>query len=257
MTALADRCFALFRHGLALAGPLLHSKIGVNALGIVWCSLFALATLAFGVLLRRGLRLPLWATRDVMRSVFALWLVIAFRWIDLWPASWVATGFFVYLNMRAAKHRWTKSLMNADDPDDLPLGNAWALLTLAFLYWWPGYQFMVMAGVVAMWIGASAADVVGRLWGRNRFRFRTGRGQTFESIAAMALVSAATIFVAAFFCAEIPDVWFVGWAVIAAILNAAVATCCLLYTPRPYEVWTIPLLTSTMMYFYAKVGFHF
>jgi dolichol kinase len=126
-----------------------------------------------------------------------------------------------------------------------------------FLFWWPGYQFMLMAGVMAHAVGISAAMIVSRKYGRQRFRFRGSRGQTFEGLAAMAVASFAAIFYTTYSFAKIPGVWFGPWAFFGALMTAAVATVALLYTPRPHEQWSVPILASLTMYYYAKVGFHF
>jgi hypothetical protein len=249
--------WAHFNAYLALAEGLWRTRSAANALGVVFCAAFAFVSLAFGVLLHRVFRVPLWAARAALRMFFTLWLVIAFRWIDVWPVSWVAAAFFVYANFYARDHGWTKCLIDPDDPDEEPLGNAWALLTLVFLWWWPGYQFMVMAGVVASWLGGSVEEFASLWPHRHRFRFRGGRAHSFESIAAMAVATLAAIFTTNYLCAEIPGVIFGPWAFIGAVLTTGVTTVAFLYSPRPYQQWLTPLLGSATMYFYAKAGFQF
>jgi dolichol kinase len=236
---------------------LTHSHLGVNGLGVLWCWAYALGVVAFGLLLRRSFGIAPWWTQRLLRLAFAGWVVVAFHWIDLWPASWFAGAFFVYLNHRLRSHPWTAPLRDPDAPHEEALGNAWAALVLLLLFWWPGYQFMVMAGIMAGWVGMPAADIAGRLWGGKRFRFRGADRRTFEAAAGMAAATLVATFITTYVCAEIPGIWFGPWAAIGAIITAAVAVVAWLYTPRPGDQWSVPLLASGTIYFYAKVGFHF
>jgi len=168
--------------------------------------------------------------------------------------------FFLLLNVAARKMKFARSLLDEHEPEP-PLGNMWAVFALVWLWWKPGLQFVAMSGVFAVAWGESAAIVGGRLFGKHRFRFRGARGLTFEAAAIMAAVTFLALLVTVHECARIPTwhvprFWLWAWAFFGAALTTGVATVAYLYTPRPWQRWTIPLGTAVTMYYYAVTGFH-
>jgi hypothetical protein len=57
-----------FNAYVALAAGLWRTRSAANAAGVVFCAAFAFVSLAFGVLLERAFRVPLWAARPAMRG---------------------------------------------------------------------------------------------------------------------------------------------------------------------------------------------
>lgn len=237
----------------------IHLTTGLagNAVGLVLCVLYALAVIALALFLRRFTKMSPWLIRHLLHAVIGGWVLVAFYWIDLWPASWFAPLAFMYLNHLARKHPWARSLRE-DDADAPPLlGIMGPALILVLLFWWPGYQFIVISGIAVQTVARQTGAVVGRYWGRRRFSDRGLRDRTFESFAGMVAASILLLFGTIYIFAQIPGVWFGPWAFFGALLAAAVAAVAQLYTPSPYDRWTTPLLTAITVYYYAGAGFHF
>lgn len=228
-----------------------------NAVGVMLCLFYGLAALAGALLLRRSPRISPWLARRILQVVAGGWVIIAFYWIALWPAMWFAPLFLMYVNYRARRHPWMKPLLADGENEEPPLGTLWPALVLALLFWWPGYQFILISGVLVQTTARGTAAIVGRYWGRQRFRDRELRNRTFEGIAGMAVASLLLLFAVIYGFAQIPGVWFGPWTFFGALLATAVATVTQLYTPQPYDRWAVPLLTALTVHYYSSAGFHF
>lgn len=248
-----------------MAQPYVFGGHGENALGVVLCAAWSLGAMLLLAALRRRFHIPLWLTQHLLRMTTALWLFIAFYWINYgqaaWLASWAVPAWLAVLNFRARGYAFTSVLYDPEQPDRRPLGNGWVVFLVVWLWWKPGYQFIAISGLLAMAWGLGAAAIVGRYYGKNRFRFRGSRGLTFEAVAAMSTVTLVTTFLivlnfAAIPTWHVPRFFFAAWALLGTLLTTAVATVCFLYTPRPHEQWAVPLGTAVTLYYYAVSGFH-
>jgi len=246
------------------ARPYFTTGLTQNAIGVALCCAWALLVVLLAAWVQRRWATPLWATRSGLRIAHAGWLLIAFEWIAhgniAWLASWVVAVFFLLLNYWSRQNRYTKVLIQ-DDKEESPLGNMWVVLAVVWLWWKPGFQFVAMASLLTICLGEAAAVLVGRLYGKHRFRFRGARGLTFEALAAMAGVTLVTVFLTIYNCARIPTwhvprFWFGAWTLFGALLVTGIATVTYLYTPRPWHRWSVPLAAGITLYYYAVTGFH-
>jgi dolichol kinase len=227
-----------------------------DAVGIMLCVGWGLGALLLGIALRRAFKLPAWLCRRIIVIGVGGWIVIAFYWIRLWPAGWLPPAAFLYLNHWFRSRHQLRDLRR-DGEDDVAdaLGHQLAPLIVQLFLWWQGDQFMAMAGILTVAVADSAAEIVGRRWGKNHFRFRGGRHKTFEGTLAMFVSSFVLILLVNTFFAKIPDVWFAAWCVVGALLAALLATMAELVTPRRYEDFAVTLLPAFFMYYYTVAGF--
>ncbi|HPQ71660.1 MAG TPA: hypothetical protein PKW95_21215 [bacterium] len=241
---LRDLIVALLAHGVVR-----------DALGVGFS--IALPLLAFAAALGlRWIGVSLRTARLLVRLAGGAWIFIAFYWIYLWPAGWLPPITLLIANLYLRRKKWTRPLREKDeDPPPLFFGHQGSLVVLMLLFWWPGYQFMIIGGVVAATLGRETAAVVNRRWGKRRFRFKGGREHTFEEATAMAVVTLAAIFFTNFFFARIPGVWFIPWCLFGALLAAAVATVTDIYARKEIAGALTPVLTSLTLYFYTMAGF--
>lgn len=235
---------------------LLHGGYVREGIGVVFCIIWALAALGLGLALRRIWRVPAWICRKVIVMGVGLWIVVAFFWIQLWPAGWLPPLAFLLINYVVYDKGWLPNLRrDGEKKIRHVLGYQLSPLILMLLLWWSGDQFMVIAGIMALTFGDSAAGVAGRVWGKNHFRFRGGEHKTLEGALAMFAVSLVAIMVTTCLFARMPGVWFLPWCLIGALLAAMVATVAELYAPRRWEDFLVPLLTGLTMYYYTVAGF--
>ncbi len=240
----------------ALLAQLTGHVLVHDALGVVACLGWALGALGLGLVARKLLHAPVWLARRIVVLGANLWIVPAFYWIHLWPAGWLPVAVLLYANHWVQSRHALPSLQRDGETAVVDLfGHQWSLLIVQIFLWWQGDQFMAMAGFVALGVGDSAAEIVGRRWGKNHFRFRGGRHKTFEGSLAMLIATFVAVVCINSFFAKIPDVWFPGWVTISAILTALVATVLELYTPRKYEDFLVGLLPAFFMYYYTVAGF--
>jgi dolichol kinase len=256
---------SLLPQAWAKLAPYLMTGLAQNALGVTLCVGWVVGLLLFAAWAQRRFDLPLWATHWGLRMAASFWVVIAFFWISVgnvaWMASWTIPFFLAFVNARGRTLSFTQNLYDSEMPTMRPLANPWPVLLLVFFWWKPGLQFIVISGVLASELGMGAAAIVNRRWGKHRFRFRGARRLTFEGFVAMAAVTLVVVFLAVLGAARIPD-WHVprllfgAWALFGAMLTTAVASVAYLYTPRPYENWSVPLGAALVIYYYAVSGFH-
>lgn len=234
---------------------LLQHGVVRDALGVglsVGVPLLALA-LALGL---RRLGVSLRMSRVLLRLAGGLWILVAFYWIRLWPAGWLPPIALLIANSYLRRQKWTQPLREKDeDPPALFFGHQGSYLMLMLLFWWPGYQFMIIGGIMAATVGREVSQFVNRTWGNRRFRFKGGREHTFEQAIAMAAASLVAISVTNFLFARIPGVWFLPWCLFGALLATAVATVSEIYARKELSGVLTPLLTSLTLYLYTIAGF--
>lgn len=231
-----------------------------DGVGVLVCLAAAGGGIMVGLAGRRFFGLPAWICRRIIEAGGALWIVAAFYWITAWPlawpASWVPPIVFLFVNSYVRHHQMF-SILKLEDEERVTrlLGNPAAWLVIMMLFWWSGYQFMAMAGVMAQAVGANTAALVGWKKGRHRFKFQGVRHKTVEGSIAMFGASFLAIFLTTHHFARIPDVWFTPWCFFGALLTAGAATMAELFLPKPRADFWLPLLTSTVIYIYTMAGF--
>lgn len=234
-----------------LAGGMVRQGIGV-----LLCVGWVVAVMLLGALVQRRLRAPVWLMRRVLYAISGLWIVIAFYWISFWPAGWMPPILIMIFNHFVYRKKWLTTLADEDESRLRDVaGPQWATLILMLFLWWPGDQFMVISGLMALHLGNSGATVTGRLYGKNRFRARNLKKKTFEGLAAMFAVSLIAILLTYLLFARIPGVWFIAWCVVGALLAAVVATVAELFSSPALARFTVPLTVGFFSYYYTVAGF--
>lgn len=165
-----------------------------RALGISFVYVLVVVALAEG--LRRTGRVSFGTSRKIIHIGIGSWILPTVLIFDsrLWAA--LPPAVFTLLNIASLRNRWSRA-MDAEAGGNIgtvffPLS---FLLLILPLWSSPGGKAAITAGILSMAWGDAAAALVGRRWGRRRYR--AGRGwRTLEGSAAMMVVSGLAIAVA-------------------------------------------------------------
>lgn len=192
----------------------------LRALGISFIYVLLVVGLAEG--LRRTGRVSFDHSRKIIHIGIGTWILPTVLIFDsrLWAA--LPPAVFTAMNLLSLRNRWSRA-MDAEAGENagtvfFPL--SFVLLILP-LWGSPAGKAAITAGILSMAWGDAAAALIGRRWGRRRYR--AGRNwRTMEGSAAMVAVSALAIAVAGRAVGS-PFPWqlVAGGAVLAGLLEGA------------------------------------
>lgn len=162
------------------------------AISFVWVA--AVVAVAEG--LRRGGRVSFDVSRKIIHIGIGTWILPT---VLLFHSRWLAAAppaVFTLVNLLSLRFRWTKS-MDAEAGSNA--GTVWfplSFMVLILSLWSAeGGKAAACAGLLALAWGDAAAALVGRRWGRHRYRAGDG-WRSIEGSAAMFFFSALGIAVA-------------------------------------------------------------
>lgn len=192
----------------------------LRALGISFIYVLLVVGLAEG--LRRTGRVSFDHSRKIIHIGIGTWILPTVLIFDsrLWAA--LPPAVFTAMNLLSLRNKWSRA-MDAEAGENagtvfFPL--SFVLLILP-LWGSPAGKAAITAGILSMAWGDAAAALIGRRWGRRRYR--AGRNwRTMEGSAAMVAVSALAIAVAGRAVGS-PFPWqlVAGGAVLAGLLEGA------------------------------------
>lgn len=209
-----------------------------GALALFWAAVF-LGGVGSCVLLAR-LGLPRTLVRDVLHVGAGLWPLGWLAWhTPAAPIGIAALGCtaLVGFPMLAERSGWARRVTASVSGDDerwsgLALYGV-AALGLTIVGFWRG-GFAAAAGLLTLALGDGLGGLVGRRWGRVRFRLPWSKPKTLEGSVAVALFAAAGIAVAAWrFGVALGPSWLLAGALLAALAEAL--------SPRSLDNLTVPL----------------
>lgn len=196
---------------------------------------YLFAVVIFGELIRALWRLPSEFTRKFIHVGVGFWGFIALQWL---PNPWLAVippASFILVNLLS--YRWTL-LKSMEVEDKHNLGTVYYPLSLSLLIlvFWRDRPDVVLTGLLAMTLGDGVAAIVGRQWGRHKYRI-WGVERSFEGSLAMVLFAFAGVGLALHASTALaPAVWLpraLGMAVLAALIEGV--------SPRGSDNLTVPL----------------
>jgi phytol kinase len=214
---------------------------------------FAWVAVVVGIaeVLRRDGRVSFDVSRKIIHIGIGSWILPT---VLLFHSRWMAAAppaLFTLVNLLSLRFRWTKS-MDAEAGSNA--GTVWFPLsfTVLLLVLWgvEGGRTAVCAGLLALAWGDAAAALVGRRWGRHRYR--TGDGwRSFEGSAAMLLFSLAAIIVAGRFVGSSEGLAPYG---VARVLAGAVAATFLEAAGRRgFDNFLVPVGTAMLLWGLGRI----
>ena len=194
---------------------------------------------------RRGFRLPPDVSRKVVHVGVAAWALPTALWFhDPW---WAAVCPLTFVGLNALSYRFRLMDLIEEEGRGNP-GTIYFPLSFAaviVLLWPLDGRAASVAGLYAMGFGDAAASVIGRRWGRHRYRVGTGT-KSWEGTAAMFLFSFAAILLGVY-----PLLY--QWAVLPALAAAAVATVAEAPARRGTDNLTVPLSGAVTYWLVTRV----
>jgi len=169
-------------------------------------------------LVRRRARLSVDFTRKVVHVGVGLWVIPTLLWFESWPLAIIPPATFVVLN--AVSQRF--SLLGSVETGEKNVGTT--LFPLAFIaliaWFWPrGRPDVIAGGILVLALGDAAAAIVGKRWGRHRYRIGSAV-RSWEGSAAMFAASLLALALASGLFGEGVNVGvLVGIALLATLLE--------------------------------------
>ena len=207
-------------------------------LALVWAAVFAGGVGACVLLSARGM--PRTLVRDALHVGAGVWPLGWPAWNGaVVPVAVAAVGCASLLAVPALAPRfdWARKVASAVSGDDerwsgLALYGVAALLLTVLGFW--RSPFPAAAGLLALALGDGLGGLVGRRWGRLRYRVPWAKPKTLEGSLVVAVFSAVGIAVAAWrFGVALGPGWLLVGALVAAVAESL--------SPRSLDNLTVPL----------------
>jgi phytol kinase len=222
-----------------------------DLIGLAASYAYATGLILVAQALRRAFGAPQELTRKLVHIGAGMWVFAVLALFDTWQIGVLPFATFVLINYLFYRFR----LFSAMDAADSPPGTVYFALAITLLFsllWRPASPLdrapIAVAGAMALTWGDALAALVGRRWGRHRYRLGAS-GRSWEGSAVMFVVSAAVIFLVLVLLpgsALSPYALPIGVsrALRAALLGAGVAALAEAASPRGTDNLSVPLVTA-------------
>jgi len=225
-----------------------------------WIGLAASYAYAFGLLVlaevvRRWRGYPQDFTRKIVHIGAGMWVFGVLALFDTWTIGVIPFATFIVLNYIFFRYKVFAAM---DAPDSTPGTVYFAFsITVLFLIFWragaPGdLGYIAAAGTMAMTWGDAFAAIIGRRWGRHRYRVGA-EAKSWEGTATMFAFSAAAMLLTLLLvpgsalAPQTPSL-AVGTAITAAVGGALVAAGAEAVSPAGTDNISVPLLAAGAVY---------
>ena len=207
-------------------------------LGLAISFLYPVVLLVVAEAVRRRAHWPPEFTRKLVHIGAGMWVFGALALFDHYWAALIATTAFIGINWLSAR----RSLIPAMDAARTEgLGTVWFMVSFTVLlgwFWSTGRPHLAAAAMMALTWGDAAAAIVGRAWGRHRYRIG-GQSRSLEGSAALALATFLSVTPTLFLLA--PGIYSLGRAALAGALVAAVAALLEPAAPHGQDNLSVPV----------------
>src|SRR5262245_44491029 len=204
--------------------------------------------------LRRVLRIPQELTRKLVHIGAGMWVFGVLALFDSWQIGLLPFATFILINYLFYRYR----VFGAMDAADSPPGTVYFALAMTLLFgllWRPSGPLdrapIAVAGAMTLTWGDALAALVGRRWGRHRYRLGAS-GRSWEGSAAMFAVSMIVVFLALTFLPgsrlspHAPSIG-AGSALLAALLGAGAAALAEAASPCGTDNLSVPLVAAGVL----------
>lgn len=175
-----------------------------DGLGIALSFAYVLMVVGVAEGLRRSGRISFDVSRKIIHVGVGTWIVPTILLFDRAWAAALPPAVFVLLNLGSRKLGLVKAMEEEAGENRGTVLFPLAFVILILLLWdQPGGRIALAAGILVLAWGDAAAALIGRRWGRHRYRVGSG-WRSLEGSLAMLLVSILAIVVVGQFVAETP-----------------------------------------------------
>lgn len=223
-----------------------------DLLGLIFSYVYAFALLLILEAIRRWRKLPTDFTRKLVHIGAGMWLWAILLLFDHWWLAIIPTGTFIIFNAIFLRYR----IFSAMDPKEgatpgtVYFAFSCTLLLAVFHVNWElgfprGYEYLAMAGIMAMTWGDAAAAIIGKRFGKHTFRVSGTNKRTIEgSIACF-----VTTFIAVAITLAILSPRSLSLLLISALASAIIATLLEAYSPAGLDNLTVPIGVALALFF--------
>ncbi len=223
-----------------------------DLLGLIFSYVYAFALLLILEAIRRWRKLPTDFTRKFVHIGAGMWIWVILLLFDHWWFAIIPTGTFIIFNAIFLRYR----IFSAMDPKEgATAGTVYfafsctLLLALFHTNWelgFPrGYEYLAMAGIMAMTWGDAAAAIIGKRFGTHTFRVTGSSKRTIEGSIACFVAT----FIAVAITLAILSPRSLSLLLISALAAAIVATLLEAYSPAGTDNVTVPIGVALALLF--------
>jgi phytol kinase len=222
-----------------------------DLIGLVASYAYATGLILAAEALRRAFGVPQELTRKLVHIGAGMWVFGVMALFDTWQVGVLPFATFILVNYLFYRYR----VFSAMDTDDSPPGTVYFALAVTLLFgllWRPAGPLdrapIAVAGAMALTWGDALAALVGRRWGRHRYRLGNS-GRSWEGSATMFGVSAVAMFLVltllpgSALSPYAPPAG-AGRALLAALLGAGAAALAEAASPRGTDNLSVPLVAA-------------
>lgn len=175
-----------------------------DGLGIALSFGYVLMVVGLAEGLRRSGRISFDVSRKIIHVGVGTWIIPTILLFDHAWAAALPPAVFVLLNLGSRKLGLVKAMEEEAGDNRGTVLFPLAFVILILLLWnQPGGRVALAAGILVLAWGDAAAALIGRRWGRHRYRVGSG-WRSLEGSLAMLLTSIVAIAVIGHFIAEAP-----------------------------------------------------
>src|SRR5262245_25755924 len=225
-----------------------------DLLGLAASYAYATSLIVLAEGLRRAFRIPQDLTRKLVHIGAGMWVFGVLALFDRWQIGVLPFATFILINYLFYHYR----VIDAMDAANSPPGTVYFALAVTLLFgllWRPSgpldrAPIAVAAAMTLTW-GDALAALVGRRWGRHRYRLGAS-GRSWEGSAVMLAVSTIVVFLAltmlpgSRLSPQAPSIG-AGSALLAALLGAGAAALAEAASPCGTDNLSVPLVAAGVL----------
>src|SRR5262245_10726796 len=201
--------------------------------------------------LRRVLRIPQELTRKLVHIGAGMWVFGVLALFETWQIGILPFATFILVNYLFYRYRLFRSMDAADSPP----GTVYFALALTLLFgllWRPAGPLdrapVAVAGAMALTWGDALAALVGRRWGRYRYRIagseRSWEGSVAMFLASLVAISLTLVLLPGSQLSPLAPPIGVGFALVVALVAAGAATLVEAASPGGLDNLGVPLVAA-------------
>jgi phytol kinase len=216
---------------------------------------YAIALLLFGEILGRFFHVPPNLTRKIIHVSAGMWVFGILLLFHRWQIGIIPFASFIFVNYLLYRYR----IIGAMDTEDSSPGTVYFAISVTVLFallWRPSgavdYVPIAVAGVMAMTWGDALAALIGRRFGKHKYKVADSV-RSWEGSAAMFLVSTTAIFLVLLLLpgsslSPLAVPYGIDQAILLAVISGSLATLAEGVSPHGTDNLSVPLVTAGVIW---------